>query len=542
MRKFSDWPIWLRLTGAIWGCLVLAWGGLIAWETRASRDIAVEQAKDLAHSMNEMTLAGLTGMMITGTVGQRDVFLDQIRELSAVRDLRVIRGDAVSKQFGPGNAGDKARAGDELEREALQDGKPRIEIESAPGRGEQLRVVYPALASSNYLGKNCMTCHQVADKTPLGAVSMRISLEKPYAAVDSFRAQSILFALLASLPLLGVVYLFIRRFVTDPLQEMAKGLAELAQGEGDLTRRLPVKSNDEIGVTASLFNRMLGTVASLVRQVSESADAVAQASRRLSGGAGQLAASSHRQNSQSMAAAEAVEQLASHIGEIAGKAEHVSNGAEESLQRSEQGRRSLQQLQQEVGQVESAVQLMAQAESDLVNSTAVITSMTKEVREIAEQTNLLALNAAIEAARAGEMGRGFAVVADEVRKLAEKSARSASQIDAVTGSLNDKTDAVRQAVSAGLESLHASRQSTDSVAGVLAAANQSVAEVRDGLQQIVQVTEQQRLTSQAVNENIDAIADMARTNDAGIQQTVGAAEALETLARRLTDSVSRFKV
>ncbi|XLM19613.1 hypothetical protein MKD33_13080, partial [Chromobacterium piscinae] len=108
MRKFSDWPIWLRLTGAIWSCLVLAWGGLIAWETQASRDIAVEQAKDLAHSMNEMTLAGLTGMMITGTVGQRDVFLDQIRELSAVRDLRVIRGDPVNKQFGPGNAGDKA--------------------------------------------------------------------------------------------------------------------------------------------------------------------------------------------------------------------------------------------------------------------------------------------------------------------------------------------------------------------------------------------------------------------------------------------------
>jgi methyl-accepting chemotaxis protein len=164
------------------------------------------------------------------------------------------------------------------------------------------------------------------------------------------------------------------------------------------------------------------------------------------------------------------------------------------------------------------------------------------VREIAEQTNLLALNAAIEAARAGEMGRGFAVVADEVRKLAEKSAKSASEIDSVTGALNSKTDAVRQAVSASLQSLEASRHSTNSVASVLSAANQSVAEVRNGLQQIVEVTEQQRLTSQAVNENIDAIANMARTNDADIQQTVGAAAELETLAQRLTDSVSRFRV
>ncbi|RBH39056.1 methyl-accepting chemotaxis protein, partial [Pseudomonas sp. MWU13-2860] len=159
----------------------------------------------------------------------------------------VIRGPAVSKQFGPGNAGDKNLSGDAVEQQALRDGKPHIQIESTPALGEHLRVVYPALAARNYLGKNCMSCHQVADKTPLGVVSMRISLEKPYAAVDSFRAQSILFALLASLPLLGVVYLFIRRFVTRPLREMAAGLAELAKGEGDLTRRPPARHNHEIG-------------------------------------------------------------------------------------------------------------------------------------------------------------------------------------------------------------------------------------------------------------------------------------------------------
>ncbi|HRP67613.1 MAG TPA: methyl-accepting chemotaxis protein, partial [Thauera sp.] len=102
MRRLADTPIWLRLTIAIWLMLVVAWGGMIAWETRVNRDMAIEQAKDFAISFNEMTMAGLTGMMITGTVGQRDVFLDQIKELQAVRDLKVIRGEAVSRVFGDG--------------------------------------------------------------------------------------------------------------------------------------------------------------------------------------------------------------------------------------------------------------------------------------------------------------------------------------------------------------------------------------------------------------------------------------------------------
>jgi methyl-accepting chemotaxis protein len=183
---------------------------------------------------------------------------------------------------------------------------------------------------------------------------MRISLEKPYASVAQFRNQSILFAVVASLPLMLVVFLFIRRFVTRPLQAMAGGLAELAKGEGDLTRRLEVKHQDEIGKTAGLFNQMLAPLPIWYGR-GTAARSVASSSGQLSQGAEKLADGSQAQNRQSQDAALAVEQLAQHIGDIARHAEQVLQQSDESLQRSQQGRQNLSRLQQEVGQIQQAV-------------------------------------------------------------------------------------------------------------------------------------------------------------------------------------------
>ncbi|MDD3328704.1 MAG: HAMP domain-containing protein [Zoogloea sp.] len=282
MRKLADTPISLRLTGAIWLMLLLAWGGMIVWETRVNRETAIDQAQDFARSIHEMTMAGLTGMMITGTVGQREVFLDQIKQLSVIKDLEVIRGEGVSRQYGPGNRPMPQLDADE--REAFETRREVLRVERDPAAGEYLRVVVPALASENYLGKNCIACHQVPAGTPLGLVSMKVSLDKVNAAVDTFMWQSILSALVVSLPLIAFVVFFVRRFVVGPLTEMNASLAEIAKGEGDLTRRLQVAGRDEIGQTAATFNAMLATIAQLVRQVGESAGQVTGSARQLSSG------------------------------------------------------------------------------------------------------------------------------------------------------------------------------------------------------------------------------------------------------------------
>ena len=539
MPRLADMKIWVRLTAAIWLTLAIIWTGMIFWTTQANRDTAVRQAQDFSQSIHEMTMAGLTGMMITGTVGQREVFLDQIKQLAIIKDLHVARSDAVIKLYGPDTKSNRQL--DPLEQEVMKSGKPYTSTESSGG-SSFLRVINPTLASKNYLGKDCILCHQVPEGTVLGVVSMKVSLDSVEAEVSAFRLKIAGVALVAILALLVIIYFLTHHFVTAPLDELRKGLRDIASGEGDLTRRLPVNGKDEVGQSAAVFNEMMENFNQLVRQVRDSASQVSARVVALSDSTDRVAQSSHQQNEKSNQAASAVEQLVSSISSIARSAEHVQHQSQESLARANEGTRNLNVLLDEMTVVESAVKGMAGSVNDFVRNTEAITNMTREVKDIAEQTNLLALNAAIEAARAGEQGRGFAVVADEVRKLAEKSSRSASEIDAITATLSAQSVSVRKTIEDGLEHLESSQAAVAQVSSVLQATNGSVMEVGHGLDSIAQATDQQRRFSSDVEASIESIAGMARENTGTVEQTATAAHDLKGLAERLAAIVGRFKV
>jgi methyl-accepting chemotaxis protein len=199
LSKAYNVKIWIRLVITIWVMLVIAWSGIVYWASWEQRRAAIEQARYFADSVHQMTLAGLTGMMMTGTVAQRAIFLDQIKNSNDVNELRVLRGEAVSKQFGAGTAEESQR--DSTEQEALQSGKPYYQVQQE-GAGEVLRVVLPAIAKSSYLGKNCLMCHTVPEGTVLGAVSMKLSLKRANDSTRDFTIK-ILAAVGASIPLLS---------------------------------------------------------------------------------------------------------------------------------------------------------------------------------------------------------------------------------------------------------------------------------------------------------------------------------------------------
>jgi methyl-accepting chemotaxis protein len=267
-----------RLTAAISLALLISLAAMLAWQNAENRAAALDQARDFARSIHEMTLAGLTGMMITGTVGQREVFLDQIQRLDSVRELRVARGEVVSRLYGPGKEAERAL--DPVVAEVMRTGKAVDRLESDAG-GDYLYIARPALASSNYLGKDCIACHQVPEGTVLGVVSMKVSLDKVGKAIDGQRSKLALASSLLCAAMFVLVYLAIRVLVSRPLAAMSEGLTQIASGEGDLEHRLPVANADEVGLACQAFNRMMDKFSALVRQIGSTAGEVRSATADL---------------------------------------------------------------------------------------------------------------------------------------------------------------------------------------------------------------------------------------------------------------------
>ncbi|MDZ7654618.1 MAG: methyl-accepting chemotaxis protein [Sulfurimicrobium sp.] len=337
-----------------------------------------------------------------------------------------------------------------------------------------------------------------------------------------------------------VAYLIISgisRSITDLRQAITR-----MQASNDLTLRAPVHDGDEIAQAAQAFNGLAATFQGIIHDVHASSEQLAEASTQLATTAHNVAQGSNRQSEAAASTAAAVEEMTVSVASVADNAEEVRKMAQNSLQETAKGNISLSELIGEVSEVETAVDEIANAVNEFVHSTSVITNMTKQVKDIAEQTNLLALNAAIEAARAGEQGRGFAVVADEVRKLAEKSAQSASQIDAVTQTLNSQSTGVEHAIARGQNSLRSSQDLLENVAVVLAEANNSVSDATGGVDNITASVNEQKSAAHEIAQNVENIAQMAEINSQASNETSRAAHHLEQLAGNLNSIVGRFRV
>ncbi|WP_051333657.1 methyl-accepting chemotaxis protein [Aliagarivorans marinus] len=331
------------------------------------------------------------------------------------------------------------------------------------------------------------------------------------------------------------------KLISRPMQTITDGLENIASGDGDLSKRLNIDSQDESGQMARAFNRFAGTIAELVDsikeksgQLNDSADTSAQLSQQMKGVASSQLAAVEQVST-------AFHEMVATSNEVANNCSQAASAADDSQGQVEQGHQLIQQTVSAVNQLETTLNQSNQAMRELSEDSQNITVILDTIRGIAEQTNLLALNAAIEAARAGEQGRGFAVVADEVRTLAGRTAESTEEIDKLLTKLRSQTDVVAQSLNDSIKHSEQSVQATDQTSSVFESIMESVLTIRDMTTQIAASAEEQHLVAEEINRNITDIHDGANQSNEGSLDLETKAEELNQLAQALAGLVSRFR-
>ena len=342
--------------------------------------------------------------------------------------------------------------------------------------------------------------------------------------------------------LMALLVTLIARSIARPLQEAASAMANIASGEGDLTRSLNTQGRDELTALAEHFNAFTEKLRQVIRQSLDSATALDQAARALGGIAGEAQQHSQQQSEQMEVVATAVNQVTYGVQDVAKNAEHASSEVHAAEAQASQGQQNIDASLRQIGQLSGTIDQAVEVIQHLAQESTQIGSVLEVIRSIAEQTNLLALNAAIEAARAGEQGRGFAVVADEVRLLAQRTQQSTAEIQRMIERLQSNSEAAVKVIN---ESSRASQLTVEQAS----LAGESLAQIAQSLRNltglnasIASATLQQSQVVEDINQNVTQAAGLAHSNALAAEQSSDASKRLGLLAEQLNRLLGQFRV
>lgn len=352
-------------------------------------------------------------------------------------------------------------------------------------------------------------------------------------------------AITTGIVLIGIsvgVIIFIINQIYKPLLRLKVAVLDLAQGSGDLTRRLEVNGNDDLAQISEGFNRFSGNLQNMMLQISDATQIISSSIEQLSQTA--------KENEQMLIShSSETDQVVTAITQMSESARTVAESVTQSNQITEAASK---EAQQSLVIVNNAVSTVTSLVNDVENMSESISNMNRDANKISEvlsvigaiseQTNLLALNAAIEAARAGEQGRGFAVVADEVRALAARTQNSTTEISDMLTKLLEGTDSVVGAMERTKQQCQTTADKTSEVSGSLNMMSASVSDIDDLSTQIAAATEQQSTVAAELSRNMLSIREIVESLVVSGRQTVGATESLSHSNHELEQLVGKFKL
>ncbi|MGB4074880.1 methyl-accepting chemotaxis protein [Pseudomonas sp.] len=347
---------------------------------------------------------------------------------------------------------------------------------------------------------------------------------------------------LAIAVLVAILVVLIVRSITQPLQQAVSAMANIASGDGDLTRNLDTHGRDELSALSRHFNAFTDKLRLVIKQSLDSAGQLDDAARNLGEVAGQAQQHSEQQSQQMELVATAINEVTYGVQDVAKNAEHASTEVHAAEEQALQGQQNIEASLRQINELSSTINQAVEVIQALAQESTQIGSVLEVIRSIAEQTNLLALNAAIEAARAGEQGRGFAVVADEVRLLAQRTQKSTAEIQVMIERLQGNSEAAVKVIN---ESSKASELTIEQASQ----AGESLAQIASGLRNltglnasIASATLQQSHVVEDINQNVTQAASLAHNNAMAAQQSSDAGQHLGQLAEQLNRLLGQFRV
>ncbi len=357
--------------------------------------------------------------------------------------------------------------------------------------------------------------------------------------VSAKRAAGIALTCLAILLIASGV---LARSIFSRLANITGRMKDMAEGEGDLTKRIDVTLADEIGELTKWFNTFMAKMQATMSRVAATTAQLASASEKISASTAEQSAGAKVQDDQTRQVATAMEEMSSTVSQISENSLKASDAAVKASGTASEGKQTVDQAADNMRAIAKSVADTAAKVAALGVRSEQIGRIVEEIDAIAAQTNLLALNAAIEAARAGEQGRGFAVVSDEVKNLARRTTQATKEIAKMIHGVQSETKNAVLAMELGTKQVEAGVLTATKAGSSLQQIMQSAEHVGEMVAQIAAAATQQSAATQQVNVSVDQIASVARESAKEADDTATRCQDLSKMAAELRTLLSAFKL